>query len=59
MGQAVGRQQVLGHVRVEAGAEDAEVAFDGERERGGEQGADRDRQARPQRLPPPSTRPRR
>jgi hypothetical protein len=37
-GEAVRRQQVLGHVRVEAGAEDPEVPFDRERERGCQQG---------------------
>ena len=51
MGQAVGGQQVLGHVRVEAGAEDPEVAFDRERERGRQQRDQRDRPARAQRLP--------
>ena len=39
VGEPVGGQQVLGHVGVEAGAEDPEVAFDRERQRGGEQRA--------------------
>ena len=52
VGEAVGRQQVLGHVRVEAGAEDAEVAFDRKGQRGGEQRDDRDREAGAQRLSP-------
>ena len=51
MGEPVGRQQVLGHVRVEAGAEDPEVAFDGERQRGRRQGDQGNRPAGAQRLP--------
>ncbi len=51
VGEPVGSQQVLGHVRVEAGAEDPEVAFDRERQRGRQQRDQGDRPARPQRLP--------
>ena len=58
MGQPVGGQQVLGHVGVEAGAEDPEVPLDDERQRGGEQR--RDATGIPSRSasPAPSTRPR-
>ena len=51
-GEAVGREQVLRHVGVEAGAEDAEVAFDREGERGRQEGAERDGGSSTQRLSP-------
>ena len=57
--EPVGRQQVLGHVRVEAGAEDPEVAFDDERERSRRQRRQRHRSTRPKGLPAPRTRPHR
>ena len=50
-GEPVGGQQVLGHVRVEAGAEDPEMAFGDEGERGREQGEEADREAGPE-VPP-------
>jgi hypothetical protein len=49
--QPVRGQQVLGHIRVEAGAEDPEVALDRERQRGRQQRDQRNRPARAQRLP--------
>ena len=51
--EPVGGQKVLRHIRVEAGAEDAEVAFDGEGQGGGRQGERPDREPRGQLLPGP------
>ncbi len=51
-GEVVCREQVLGHVRVEAGAEDAEMAFDGKGQRGGGEAHDGHRKPGSQRLPP-------
>ena len=53
VGEPVGRQQMLGHVRVEAGAEDPEVAFGDEGQRGRQERKNGDRGAGPQRLPRP------
>ncbi len=52
VGEAVGCQQVLRHVGVEAGAEDAEVAFDREGQGGREQRTGRHREPGSQRLSP-------
>ncbi len=49
-GETVGGQEVLGHVGVEASAEDPEMAFDGEWERGGEERPKRHRPAKMERL---------
>jgi hypothetical protein len=51
--QPICRQQVLGHVGVEARPEDPEVPFDGERERGGQERPERYRPADADRLPSP------
>ena len=51
-GQSVGGQQVLGHVGVEAGAEDAEVAFGEEGKRGGCERQQGNRGSDSQRLSP-------
>ena len=56
VGEAVRRQQVLGHVRVEAGAEDAEVAFGDEGQRGRGKGEQGDRPPAREAPAPPSSR---
>ena len=52
VGEAVSGQQMLGHVGVEAGAEDAEVPFGRKRQRGDDAGPG-GRPASPRAEPPP------